>query len=139
MAYINKEYYKDVFKGTNIPETEFDRLAEIASDITYDVCNTKPDKYDCKDEYFLKAVAYEVEFLHEQGGIDAVVGFSDADTSYSSEHLGNYSYTGNNKDKNGVKFINGVPVSSMSIMLLRRLGLMCRCVYNEKENKDVKK
>lgn len=33
MAYIDYTYYTDTFGGTAIEETEFKRLAEIASDV----------------------------------------------------------------------------------------------------------
>ena len=132
MAYITKEYYDGTFHGIDIPESEFGRLADIASDVTYDTCNLKPNDDDLVDDTFKRAVAYEVEFLYEQGGLDAIHGFSEAATASAGERLGDYSASGNNAARRGVKFINGIPVSPMAIMLLRRMGLMCRWAYAER-------
>lgn len=136
MAYITKEYYDDTFHGTEIPVTEFGRIADVASDIVFDTCNVKPNDDDVEDPTFKKAVAYETEFLYEQGGLDAVLGFSDAALASAGERLGDYSASGNNAARRGVKFVNGVPVSPMAIMLLRRLGLMCRWAYAERGCED---
>ena len=132
MAYITKQYYDETFVGTTIPQTEFNRLADIASDVIYDTCNVKPTDDDLTDATFMKAVAYQTEFLYEQGGLDAVLGFSEAAMESAGEHLGDYSASGNSAARRGVKFINGVPVSPMAIMLLRRMGLMCRWAYAER-------
>lgn len=129
MAYIDKTFYDDTFHGTEIPEGEFDRLADIASDVVYGICIIKPEAEDLIDETFKKAVAYQVELLYRQGGLDAVVGFSEASCSGGSESLGDYSISEGNARQEAVKTYNGIPVSSMALMLLRRLGLMARWAY----------
>ena len=133
MPYITKTYYDSEFHGRSIPANEFDRLADIASEVIYGVCRVKPDDDDVLDATFKKAVAYEVEFLQEQGGIDAILGFSDVQLSAGGEHLGDYSVSagGNSAGSSGysVIVVDGIPVSSMSIMLLRRMGLMSRWAY----------
>lgn len=129
MAYIDRAFYNDTFHGTEIPEDEFDRLADIASDVVYGICIIKPEAGDLIDETFKKAVAYQVELLYRQGGIDAVVGFSEASYSGGSESLGDYSISEGNARQEAVKTYNGIPVSSMTLMLLRRLGLMARWAY----------
>lgn len=129
MAYIDKTFYDTVLKGTEIPASEFDRLAEIASDVVYDVCILKPEAEDLIDETFKKAVAYQVEMLYLQGGVDAIVGASEAAQTGGSESLGDYSTSSGTTRQTAVLTCNGIPVSSMAVALLRRLGLMARWVY----------
>lgn len=129
MAYIDKTFYESSFHGITIPMEEFDRLADIASDVVYGICIIKPEDEDLIDETFKKAVAYQVELLYRQGGVDAVVGFSEASYSGGSESLGDYSISGGNARQEAVKTYNGIPVSSMTLMLLRKLGLMARWAY----------
>jgi len=108
MAYIDKTYYDDTFHGTEIPETEFTRLADIASDVVYDVCILKPKAEDLTDASFKKAVAYQVELLYQQGGIDAIVGFSEASQIGGSESLGDYSVSAGQTNHEAVKTCNGM-------------------------------
>lgn len=129
MAYIDQTYYDETFKGTPIPADVFDRLAEIASDVVYGICIIKPEEKDLIDTAFKKAVAYQVELLHAQGGVDAISGFSSASRSGGSEHLGDYSVSDGSATQLSVNMFNGIPVSSMTIMLLRQLGLMNRWAY----------
>lgn len=129
MAYIDKAFYDDTFHGTEIPTSEFDRLAEIASDVVYDVCILKPDAEDLIDAAFKKAVAYQVELLYLQGGVDAIVGLSEAALTGGSESLGDYSTSSGTTHQAAVLTCNGIPVSSVTLMLLRRLGLMARWAY----------
>lgn len=133
MPYITKTYYDAEFRGKSIPANEFSRLEDIASEVIYEICRVKPDEDDILDAAFKKAVAYEVEFLQEQGGVDAILGFSDMQLSAGSEHLGDYSVSGgsNSASSSGSSIIvvDGIPVSSLSIMLLRRMGLMSRWAF----------
>ena len=133
MPYITKTYYDNEFHGKTIPENDFAKLEDIASDVIYEVCRVKPDEDDVLDAAFKKAVAYEVEFLQEQGGVDAILGFSDVQLGAGSEHLGDYSVSsgGSSSGSSGSSIIvvDGIPVSSMSIMLLRRMGLMSRWAF----------
>lgn len=134
MAYIDKTYYNNVFHGAPIPANEFDRLADIASDVIFGICIIKPTEANLNDDLFKKAVAYQVELLFLQGGIDAIVGLSEAASAGVSEHLGDYSISGGSQRHEAVKTFNGIPVSSMALMLLRRLGLMCRWAYSWRYN-----
>ena len=130
MAYIDKTFYDAEFKGTEITdEVEFSRLSEIASDVVYDVCILKPKAEDLIDETFKKAVAYQVEMLYWQGGVDAIVGASEAVQAGGSESLGDYSTSSGTTSQTAVLTCNGIPVSSMTVALLRRLGLMARWAY----------
>lgn len=129
MAYIDLAYYTDTFKGREIPEDEFDRLADIASDLIYDICRIKPSETDLVGDCFKKAVAYQVEMLSEQGGIDAILGLSEAAMSGASESLGDYSVSANTAAQTVITTKDGIPVSSLSIMQLRRAGLMSRWAF----------
>lgn len=131
MAYIDKDYYDNTFKGEAIEEALFARLADIASEMVYGICIVKPEEEDLIDETFKKAVAYQVEMLYQQGGIDAVTGFSEVSMAGGSESLGDYSISeGSGSGSTAqVRTYEGIPVSPVTLLLLKRLGLMSRWVY----------
>ena len=69
MAYIDATYYKDSFHCTTMPE-QFDRLADIASDIIDSIVSKPVQSLDkTSDAYQLvqKACAYIVETLYANG------------------------------------------------------------------------
>lgn len=129
MANIDLTYYNETFHGVPIPASEFDRLADIASDVIYEVCIVKPEAADLENDLYKKAVAYQVELLYKQGGIDAAVGFAESSYTGGSEHLGDYSISKGNARQDAVRTFNGIPVSALAIALLKRLGLMTRWAY----------
>ena len=133
MAYIDKTFYDDAFHGVAIPDDEFDRLADIASDVVYGICIIKPEADDLVGETFKKAVAYQTELLYKQGGVDAIVGFSEASSSGGSESLGDYSISEGSARQEAVRTYNGIPVSTMTLLLLRQAGLMRRWAYAWRE------
>lgn len=135
MAYIDYTYYTDTFGGTAIEETEFKRLAEIASDVIDGVAIV-PFVFNELEEstatLVMKAVAYEVETLFSQGGVDAIVGLSSQ--SFNSEQLGDYHVSGGSTAATSVNVgqtpaFNGVPVSPLALSMLRRAGLMQRWAF----------
>lgn len=129
MAYIDKDFYYTKFKGKPIPDDEFPRLADIATDVVYELCALKPREEDLITDEFKKACCYQVELLYEQGGIDAILGFSEASQAGSSESLGDYSISSGNNGKETIKSKDGIPVSALTLFYLRRLGLMTRWAY----------
>ena len=129
MAYIDQDFYRETFCGMEIPANEFDRIADIASDVIFDTCSRKPDEKMSENPVFKKAVCYETELLYEQGGVDAILGFSDAAQSSGSESLGDYSFSSGTTGQSAVMTSNGIPISPMALMSLRRLGLMSKWVY----------
>lgn len=129
MAYIDRQFYEESFGGKEIPKEEFDRLADIASDVIYDVCNRKPTEKEVCYVPFKKAVCYQTEILYEQGGVDAILGFSEASQRGGSEHLGDYSISAGTTHQEAVFTSGGIPISTLAIMNLRRLGLMSRWAY----------
>lgn len=130
MAYIDCVFYKE-FGGKPIPAADFTRIAEIASDVIYGICRIKPDSEIEASPQFRQAVAYEVEMLYEQGGIDAIIGMSESSMSGGSESLGDYSISGGGAAQSALPTYNGIPVSSLALCKLRELGLMSRWAYAE--------
>lgn len=130
MSYITKAFYVSTFGGVEIPEGEFKRLADIASDVIYDVCAIKPTDKEINDVTFQKAVCYQTEMLYLQGGVDAIVGFSESSQASGSESLGDYS-VGSGGSGAIAGTYGGIPVSALAIGQLRRLGLMSRWAYAE--------
>ena len=129
MAYVDHKFYDDSFGGREIPDDEFTRIADIASDVIFDVCNIKPTEKEEAYAPFKKAVCYQIEMLYEQGGVDAILGFSEDAQKGSSESLGDYSISSQLTNRATVMTSDGIPVSTLAVMLLRRLGLMSRWVY----------
>ena len=128
MRYICFEEYITGYGGNAVPEDEFDYLADAASDII-DVLVTHPIK-KVTDKIRL-AAAYEVEVLYAQGGLDALGGLASV-TSGITEKIGDYSistpYVSNEKR---CYSIGGIPVSGMTLAILRHEGLLTRCIYEE--------
>ena len=132
--YIDKEYYKDTFQGTEIPDEEFTALVRAASDIIDSVVLLPIT--DKEDERIKKATAYQVEHLFLQGGIEAINGFS-ASGVETAEKLGDYSITQKQSQKameNSLS-VNGTPVSSIAVACLRNGGYMNRWAYAGREKK----
>ena len=126
MAYINYQYYSETFHGTAIDESEFIRLESIASDIIDSVCS-KPTNESSDAELVKKAVAYQVEHLYFQGGLDAVTGNA-VSAQVASESLDEYSVSSHHSEvsRGEAYSLNGSPVSTLSIELLKRAGLIGR-------------
>ena len=126
---IDKTYYAS-FGGDAIPDTEFKRLVDVASDIIYDVCRVKPSDTDQANDCSKKAVAYQVEYLREQGGIEAIVGRSELSMAGASESLGDYSISyGSGSAGSNPATLQGIPVSPLALAQLRRMGLMSRWAF----------
>lgn len=128
MRYISYDYYVSNYGGNTIPEEEFNYIASAASTVV-DLLVSTPITV-ITDKIRL-AVAYEAETLYAQGGVDAISGLA-AVTSGIDEKLGDYSigtpYVSNQKR---CFSIGGVPVSGMTVAILKHEGLMSRCVYTE--------
>lgn len=126
--YISYEYYISGFGGSLIPESEFESLASAATDII-DLLVTSP--ITVITDSIRRAAAYEAETLFSQGGSDALSGLA-AVTSGIDEKLGDYSigtpYVANEKR---CYSIGGVPVSGLTLAILRKTGHMSRCVFQE--------
>lgn len=130
MKYICYEYYVSKFRGSLVPEDEFGYLADAAENVV-DLLVTTP--ITRVTENVKRAVAYEIETLFSQGGTDALTGLATI-TSGIDEKLGDYSlgtpYVSNDKR---IYSIGGVPVAGLTLALLKKEGLMGRCIYAEGE------
>ena len=132
MAYIDATYYRDSFHCTTMPE-QFDRLADIASDIIDSIVSKPVQSLDkTSDAYQLvqKACAYIVETLDANGGVDATTGLSDA--GVSSVSLGDYSENRNaasEASQAGAVWFGDVRLPNLALTLLRRAGLTSRWAY----------
>lgn len=130
MAYITMEYYVGTFQGKAIPESDFPRLAETASDVIDMIATKQIDVQSIDTEKLAKATAYEMETLYSQGGIDATTGKASSQLAVT-ERLDEYSISeqqSNSAAENTIS-INGIPVSPVTVSILRSLGLMCRWYY----------
>jgi len=126
MSYLSYDDYITEFGGEAIPAREFEHLSADASTIV-DLLVTTP--IVAVTEAIRRAVAYQAETLYAQGGIDATSGLATV-TSGIDEKLGDYSigtpYVSNEKR---CYSIGGVPVSGLTLAILKKEGLMSRCVY----------
>lgn len=124
-AYIDYGWYVSSFGGRLIPEGEFLYLAN-ASTVLIDLIVTKP--VETVSENIKLAAAYEAETLFAQGGEDALSGMATV-TSGIDEKLGDYSigtpYVSNEKRCYSV---GGIPISGITLFLLKKEGLMGRNV-----------
>ena len=135
MAYITKEQYKTILGSCDIPDTEFTRLASIASDLIDSIVTVEIDTAADYMDKVQKATAYEVEMLYEQGGIDAVTGMASG-SAISSEHLGSYSVSVNASVASKTATKGGIPISELTISLLKKAGLIVRWAYYERYKKN---
>ena len=128
MKYLSYEAYVATFGGSAVPEEEFDYLANASSAIV-DLLVSRP--LTVITDAIRLAVAYQVETLYAQGGLDAISGLATV-TSGIDEKLGDYSigtpYVANERR---CYSIGGIPVSGITVSILRREGLMSRCVFGE--------
>ena len=130
MSYVTREYYANTFHGITIPDGEFDRLAEMASDIIDAIVYKEIDLEKIDNDLLAKAASYQLEMIYQQGGIDAATG-SATSQMVTSEHLDEYSISEQQSEKAKAESLslNGIPVSPLCVAILRKLGLMCRWFY----------
>lgn len=127
MAYIDYEFYTGTFGGSDVPQEDFPRLAQMASDIM-DAIVYRPISE--VTERVKRAVCYEMDMLFVQGGADAANGQSSSEISY--EMLGDYSVTAqtaSSSSSSASMSLNGIPISKLAESLLRAEGLMSRWAY----------
>lgn len=135
MAYIDATYFKKEFSGCDIPSSEFLRLSSIASDVIDSLVHTEIDENAKYMDLVKKAVGYETEMLYMQGGIEAITGMA-AGVNVSSESLGGYSVSINSSNSGTVaKTKDGIPISTLTLSILRKAGLLCRWAYYERYKK----
>lgn len=118
MAFITAEYYRDVYHG-EAPEDELPALIERAEDIIGGMFFREPDISTLSErraELLRKAVAAQVDYLDELGGVSAA-----SSGMLSQATLGKFSYSGGTSGGSG-----GLNVCPLSVSLLERAGLLGR-------------
>lgn len=128
MAYADKEDYFQLLHRNIVPEEDFFALANAASDIIDSIVTVEIDEEIAQSEDVKKATVYQIEMLYHNGGLSALVGQADC-TFIGSESLGGYSVSGSNSSSSKVITKDGIPVSSLTISLLKKAGLMSRWAY----------
>ena len=125
--YIVKSDFTAYSPGTTIADSEFNELAERASDvidiITFNriILAGGLSTYDAATQaYVKKAVCAQVQYMYANGGIDAVLGMSGADVQ--SAGIGKFSYT---RRQSG-EVVGGIPVSPLVRSYLRNTNLAYR-------------
>ncbi len=131
MAYVDKNYYDTEFGGEPIDEAEFKMLARAASDLC-DAIGTVPIK--TVTENIKRAVCYQIELFHRQGGVEAYTGLA-ITTPGVVERVGDLLYSNSPYSASSTRMFSygGLPVSSVTYALLRAEGLTCRAVYSRGE------
>lgn len=121
MAYITAEYYRDVYHG-DAPEDELPALIERAGDIIDGMMFRTPDINALPErqaELLRRAVAAEVEYLDNSGGVGAANSGGLAQAT-----LGKFSYS--KSGSSGERSYNGLNVCAISVSLLEQAGLLGR-------------
>lgn len=129
MAYIDKAFYDDVYKGTPIDEqVVFDRLSERASDIIDQITGYTLQGVEFTQlaqfiqEQVKKATAAQIEYMASLGG-ELV---SHGSGGFSSVNIGNFSYSESEGTKNLSR--NEQRTSPAVIEYLRPTGLLYKGV-----------
>ena len=123
MAYIDKDYYINVYGGTESDECE--RLLERASSVVdritgYRIRHIGFDKLsEFEREQVMLAAASQADHIEKNGGINSY------DSAYAVQMtLGKFSYM----NASGVSEKNRHSISEESISALEAAGLLCRRV-----------
>lgn len=125
MAYIDESYYIGEYMGSDVNMSEFQKLAERASDIVDALTYGKSAGFSAEEmpECVKKAVAAEVEYLAAQGGISAYTGM--LNPGVTKETIGSYSYE---KSGGAAVSVGGIPVSPLALSYLDAEGLRCSLI-----------
>jgi hypothetical protein len=126
LAYIDKNYFDNIFGGEPFDEAEFALLARAASDLC-DAVVTAP--ITAVTDNIRRAGCYEVELLHRQGGVEAYTGLA-ISTPGIVEKAGDLTFSNSPYSANSARGLSfgGLPVSPIAYALLRAEGLTCRAV-----------
>ena len=129
MGYVTKEYFDETFHGTFMSDAQFERMSMIASDVI-DTVVLQPITALTDTEQLAKAASYQIEYLLTQGGTDAINGAA-VNQFAVTEKMDDYTITEGLSDsaEKSKLSINGIPLSPLTISILRKLGLMHRWVY----------
>ncbi len=127
--YIIKSDFTTYSPSTTVLESEFAEIAERASDvidiITFNriILAGGLSTYDANTQAAVKkAVCAQVQYMYAHGGLDTVLGTSDA--SIQSAGIGKFSYT----RKQSGQMVGDIPVSPLVNMYLSSTNLTYRGV-----------
>lgn len=129
MAFVDHEFYADAFNGAEIPQDEFDRLADDASEIIKSIVQREISAEDAVSEDIKRAACYQIEYMFEAGG-SLEIENAMLDGAISSEKLGDFSETRTRENLTHSHSVGGFPASSMTVNILRRMGYMSRWAYS---------
>lgn len=120
--YITKTDFDEYSPSTDIPESEFDELAERASDVIDTITFNRIElagglsAYDSDTQAAIKkATCAQVQYMYENGGVDAV-----NLAGIQSGSIGKFSYTLGQTDS--------IPVAPLARTYLFKTGLAYRGV-----------
>lgn len=119
MAYIDQDYYTASYFGEEIPDSDFNKLAEKASLIIDAVTHgrakivTEQDSDPEKISAIKTATAIQTEYMYAQGGVSSYTGTGD--NLKTSESIGNYSYS---RNIDGSYSFGGIPISPLALAVL---------------------
>lgn len=131
MAYIDYEYYTNIFGGVDIDLEEFIPLSSRASDFIDLKTFYRIDditKLDASVQNRIKkATAMYTEQFYQQGGIDAYTGFSESLTS-NTVSIGKVSMSGGSGEgsKKGITSTGGIVNNPIADQILMSTGLCYR-------------
>lgn len=103
---VDYSYYKTMYKGVEMETEVFDKLALISFDLINYLTNNAEETENIK-----KAQCCQIEFLYNNGGINAINGKDSS--QYVSESIGSYSYSKNSNARNTIQYVNGLPLAPM--------------------------
>lgn len=118
MAYITTEYYRNIYHG-EAPEDELPALIERAEDVIRGMFFHEPDISKLSErqtELLQKAVAVQVDYIDELGGVSAA-----GSGGFTQASLGKFSYSGSSSVRD-----NGLNICPLSVSLLERACLLGR-------------
>lgn len=113
MKAITKTEFELTHDSQEIEEREFDRLAQLALDLTDLLCFGREDQNESSARRAMKEM---ISYWIQRGGSTAVSG----PVSPKSERVGNYSIT--NREENLIT-LRGVTVSPAALVILDGAGL----------------
>ena len=126
MAFIDHGYYMGDYKGSPIPEEEFEQFAKRACDIIEALTAGKASgavkKENGKATAAKKAACAQTEMLYSLGGKEYLGAMG---TEISREEIGNASVS--YRHKSGLSYL-GIPISGLAMMFLTDAGLIQRAI-----------
>lgn len=124
--YVNKEYYKDTFKGTLLSDDEIEKYLELAQEKIDDITFNRIVKIgfdnltDFQKEKISKAICYQAEHIFKNG-------FNNEDNSDVSSYSV-LDISVNVKDKDTIEKTKAEKenISEVAYSLIHKTGLDCR-------------